>query len=328
MTLRRRDFITLLGCAAAAWPQAARAQKAAVPVIGYLSTRTQKFDLPRLAAVREGLSIGGYVEGKNVAIEYRFADGGFDRLPALAADLVNRKVALIFAASGVAAPAAKAATATIPIVFDTAGDPVQSGLVASLNRPGANLTGVTTLNTEVGRKRLEVLPEMVPTATTIALLVNPSNPGAANVQKEMEAAAAALGLQLRVLKASAERDIDQAFATLAELRAGALVIGTDTFFTSRSERLGELTVRHGVAAIYQTREFATAGGLMSYGGNVAEAYRSAGVYVSRILKGEKPADLPVQRITKVDLIINFKTAKALGLSVPLPLSGGADEVIE
>jgi putative ABC transport system substrate-binding protein len=323
----RRDFITLLG-GAAAWPLAARAQQAAVPVIGYLSARAGKSDASRLAAFRQGLGAVGYVEGRNVAIEYRFADGQFDQLPALATDLVRHNVAAIFAGSGLDLIAAKALTATIPIVFSTATDPIQSGAVASLNRPGGNVTGVISLNQEVGKKRLELLHEMVPTATTVTLLINPSNASAENIPADMQAAATTFGLQLHVQHAITERDLEVVFAALAQERTKALVIATDPFFTSRSEQLAELSVRHAVPAIYQTREFTAAGGLMDYGGNTEEAFHSAGGYVGRILNGERPADLPVQLSTKVELVINLKTAKALGITVPLPLLARADEVIE
>jgi ABC-type uncharacterized transport system substrate-binding protein len=327
--LKRREFITLLGGAAFEWPLAARAQQAAMPVIGFLNSETPGGYAPRVAAFRQGLSEVGFVESRNVAIEYRWAEGHNDRLPALAAELVRRPVAVIAAAGMTSALAAKSATTTIPIVFSAAVDPVAEGLVASLNRPGGNLTGVTSLNVEVGPKRLELLHEVVPSATSMALLINPTNPSIAEpFSRALQAAARALGLQLHVLHASSEREIEVAFATLVKLGAGGLVIMPDQLFLVRSEQLAALTVRHAVPSVHLFRKFAAAGGLMSYGTEEAEYYRLVGIYVGRILKGEKPSDLPVQRVTKVELIINLKTARALGLSVPLPVVGRADEVIE
>jgi putative ABC transport system substrate-binding protein len=327
--MRRREFITLLGGAAVAWPIAARAQQSAMPVIGFLSSASPDAYTLRLHAFREGLREAGYVEGRNVEVEYRWSEGQNDKLPVLAAELVHHRVAVIVAAGGgPAATAAKKATATIPIVFGVAVDPVEAGLVASLNRPGGNSTGVTTLNVELGPKRLELLHELMPTTTVVALLVNPTNANSEAISGSLQAAARALGLQLHVLHASAERDFDAAFAALMRLRAGALVIGPDIFFLARSEQLAALTVRHAMPAIFQYRPFAAAGGLMSYGTDETEYYRLVGIYAGRVLKGERPSDLPVQQATKVELIINLKTAKALGINVPLPLIGRADEVIE
>ena len=327
--MRRREFITALGGAAATWPLGARAQQPAMPVIGFLSSAFPGRDAGRLDAFRQGLNEAGYVEGRNVAIEYRWAEEQNDRLPALAADLVSRKVAVIAVAGQVlGAIAAKAATRTIPVVFLTGADPVALGLVASLNRPGGNLTGVTTLSVELEPKRLELLHSVVPTATSLGALVNPTNPNAATHARELQSAARALGFRLEMLHATSERDFDGVFARLAELKAGGLVIGTDGLFISRGEELGALAARHAMPAIFQFRAFAAAGGLMSYGGSLADMYRQSGVYTGRILKGEKPADLPVQQVTKVELILNLKTAKALGLTIPLPLLGRADEVIE
>jgi putative ABC transport system substrate-binding protein len=326
--MRRRQFITLLGGAAVAWPLSAQAQQPAMPVVGVLATRGPGDDPHLLAAFRQGLKDAGYVEGQNTAIEYRFAEGQYDRLAALAADLVRRQVTVIAALGSPAAPAAKAATAAIPIVFTVGVDPVEVGLVATMNRPGGNLTGMTGLGAELGLKRLELLHELVPRAKFIAALLNPNTPAAETQSRDLQSAASTLGVQLHVLHASTERDFDTAFAALAGLRSAALVIGNDPFFISRSEQLAALTVRHAVPAIYQFREFAAAGGLMSYGSSLTDLYRQAGVYTGRILKGEKPADLPVQQSTKVELIINLKTAKALGLTFPLSLLGRADEVIE
>jgi putative tryptophan/tyrosine transport system substrate-binding protein len=327
--MRRREFITLLGGVAATWPLAARAQQPAMPVIGFLNGASPEGYARPLSAFREGLSASGYVEGRNVAIEYRWAEGQYDRLPELAADLVRRQVTVIAATTNPAGPAAKAATTTIPIVFTMGSDPVQLGVVASLNRPSGNITGVTVLAVELGPKRLELLHELVPTATTIALLVNPTNLAVAETEsRDLQAAASTLGLQLYVVRASTERDLDAVFASLAELHTGGLVIGADPFFISRIELLATLAVRYAMPTIYQYRDFAAAGGLMSYGGSLTDAYRQAGVYIARILKGEKPADLPVVQSTKVELILNLKTARALGLTVPLALIGRADEVIE
>ena len=328
--MRRRDFITLIGTAAAAWPLAARAQQPVMPVIGFLGSASPELSANLVRAFREGLSETGYVEGRNITIEYRWAGGQNDRLPALAADLVRRRVSVLAApASTPAALAAKAATATIPVLFLVGTDPVAAGLVASLARPGGNVTGVTNLNTELGPKRLELLRELIPTAKIIALLVNPTSPFIAeNISKDLQLTARTLGLELHILNASTERDFDTVFATFAQLRADALVIAPDAMFISRSEQLGALTLQHAVPAITQFREFAAAGGLMSYGGSFTEAARQVGVYAGRILKGEKPTDLPVQQSTKAELIINLKTAKALGLAVPRELLARADELIE
>ena len=327
--MKRREFITLLGGAAAAWPLTARAQQAAMPVIGYLSSASPDRDAGRLRAFRQGLSETGFIEGRNVAIEYRWADEQHDRLPALAADLVHQQVAVIAQAGHVLGVfAAKAATTTIPIVFVTGVDPVGLGLVASLSRPGVNLTGVTTLGIELEPKRLELLHELIPAARTVGALVNRMHPIAEAQSSELQAAARGLGLKLQILDASTERDFDAVFARLVELQADGLVIATDGLFISQSEHLARLAVRHAMPAIFQLRTFAAAGGLMSYGGDFAEMYRQSGVYVGRILKGEKPVDLPVQQVTRVELVLNLKTAKALGLEVPPTLLARADEVIE
>jgi putative ABC transport system substrate-binding protein len=327
--MKRREFIRLLGSAAAAWPLAARAQQPAMPVIGYLGAQSPAAFASRVRAFRQGLGETGYVEGRNVAIEFRWAEGQHDRLSALAADLIGRQVAVIVAPGGApAALAAKSATTTIPIVFEMGADPIAMGLVDSLNRPEGNLTGVSSLNVEVTPKRLEILHEMVPAAAVVAVLVNPTSPTADSQLRNLQAAARALGLQLHVLYASIERDFDTVFVTLLQLRAGGLVVASDGFFATHSEQLAALTVRHAVPAIHQSRDFSIAGGLMSYGGNFVESHRQAGVYTGRILKGEKPADLPVQLVTKVELFINLKVAKTLGVTVPLPLLGRADEVIE
>ena len=326
--MRRREFITLLG-GAAAWPLAARAQQQGMPVIGFLDSKSPDDSAHIVAAFRRGLNGSTFIEGQNVAIEFRWAQNQYDQLPALAADLVRRRVDVIAATGGPAALAAKAASATIPIVFRLAADPIAAGLVASLSRPGGNITGVTSLNLEVGPKRLEFLHELVPTATIMAALVNPTNPSNAEIlSRDLQATARLLGLQLHLLHASSDADIDAVFATLTELRAGGLVIGTDAIFTSRDEKLAALALRYRIPTIYQWREFVAAGGLISYGGSFADSYRLAGVYTGRILKGEKPADLPVQQATKLELFINLKTAKALGITVPSTLLALADEVIE
>jgi putative ABC transport system substrate-binding protein len=327
MNVRRREFITLLG-GAAAWPITARAQQA-MPVIGYFTIGSIESSEFGKATFRKGLAESGYVEGRNVAIEYRRAEFQNEQLATLAADLVARRVTVIAACGNPAtAIAAKAATNTIPIVFATAIDPVELGLVASLSRPGGNLTGVTSLNVEIGPKRLELLHEVVPTARSMALLVNPTNPVTEPLVKESQAAAQALGVSLHVQNASTDQEIDSAFMSLARVGAGGLVIGPDAFFNNRAERLAALALRDGVPAIHSRPQFPAAGGLMSYGGDSTEAYHLASLYVGRILKGEKPSDLPVQQVTRVGLIINLKTAKALGITVPLGLLAGADAVIE
>jgi putative tryptophan/tyrosine transport system substrate-binding protein len=327
--MRRREFIRLIGGAAATWPFAARAQQAAMPVIGYLSSASPDRDAGRLRAFRQGLRETGFIEGRNVAIEYRWADEQHDRLPVLAADLVHQQVAIIAQAGHVLGVfAAKAATTTIPIVFVTGVDPVGLGLVASLSRPGVNLTGVTTLGIELEPKRLELLHGLIPAARTVGALVNRMHPIAETQSSELQAAARALGLKLQILDASTERDFDAVFARLVELQADGLVIATDGLFISQSEHLARLAVRHAMPAIFQLRTFAAAGGLMSYGGDFAEMYRQSGVYVGRILKGEKPVDLPVQQVTRVELVLNLKSAKTLGLEIPPSLLARADEVIE
>jgi putative ABC transport system substrate-binding protein len=328
--MRRRDFIKVIAGSAIAPPLATRAQQPAMPVIGFLSSASPDLYAVRLLAFSQGLKEEGYIEGQNVAIEYRWAEGHNDRLPVLAAELVHRQVTVLAAVGGTpSAVAAQAATTTIPIVFGVAVDPVEVGFVASLNRPGGNLTGVTNLNVEVGPKRLELLRELMPTATIIAVLVNPTSPSIAEpFSQALQAAAPALGLQLHILHASTEHDFDTVFATLAQRRASALVIGPDNFFYARTKQLAALALRHAVPAIGPSRSFVGAGGLMSYGSNETEYYRLVGIYTGKILKGDKPGDLPVQQSTKVELIINLKTAKALGLTVPLSLLGRADEVIE
>jgi putative ABC transport system substrate-binding protein len=326
--MRRREFITLVG-SAVAWPAAARAQQPTVPVIGFLSSTSSKGYASYLDAFREGLREGGFVEGQNVTIEYRWAEDQYERLPGLAADLVSRRVAVIAAAGGSpAALAAKAATTTIPIVFQIGIDPVKAGLVSSMNQPGGNITGFANLALEIGPKRLELLHRLVPNATGIAVLVNPARSNVEAETKDMQSAANKLGLQLNVLHASTEHDFDKVFATLVQLRAGGIVISGDPFFNTRSEQLAAMAVRYRVPAIYQFHEFAAAGGLASYGSSIKNLHRQAGIYTGRVLKGEKPADLPVQEPSKVELIINLKAAKALGITVPDTLIGRADEVIE
>jgi putative ABC transport system substrate-binding protein len=323
--MQRRDFLGVLG-GAAMWPLAARAQQPAMPVIGYLSA--ELFEASGLAAFSKGLSETGYVEGQNVTIESRWAEGQADRLPALAADLVRRRVGVIAALANIAAVAAKAATTTIPIVFTIGGDPVKIGLVGSLNRPSGNITGVSFLSSAVMAKMLEVLRGAVPNTSVIAALVNPDNPQSEADTRDAQDAARTLGIQLHILSARTEGDINTAFETLVQRNAGGLLIEGDPFLFSRMKQLVVLTARHAIPAIYQSRDFPDAGGLMSYGASRTEALRLAGVYAGRILKGEKPADLPVQQSTKIELIINLKTAKALGITVPPSLLVSADELIE
>jgi len=326
--MRRRAFIAGLG-GATLWPLVAPAQQLAVPVVGFLNAQSAQDYQRQLAAFRDGLAEAGYVDGRNVKIEYRWAENHSDRLPVLIADLLDRKPAVIAATSTPAALAAKAAHTTTPIVFETAFDPIQLGLVKNLNKPGENITGVTQLNAFVTPKRLELLHELLPKADVVGLLVNPANPVLVDTETSgAMLAAKSFGITLHVLDASSEGDFEGVFAKLAEIHAGGLVIGADALFTSRSARLGELAARRAMPAVFENRSFAAAGGLASYGGNLIDSYRLVGVYVARILKGEKPADLPVQQGTKLELFINAKAAKELGIALPLPLAGRADEVIE
>jgi putative ABC transport system substrate-binding protein len=328
--MRRREFVTLLGCAVAAWPLAARAQQAALPVIGYLEIRSPDTQADRLRAFRQGLKDTGYVEGENVRIEYRWAENQVDRLPMLAAELVRQRVNVIATTGGErVALAAKAATTTIPIVFGVSQDPVPFGLVASHNRPGGNATGVNFLVTELGSKQIELLHELVPAAARVGLLVNPKSPGGTErAMRDVTGAASAIGLQIDVVQASDSREIESVFGTLVHNKADALLVGPDAFLVSRRLQLAILAARHALPAVYNVREYAEAGGLMSYGTDVRDAYRQIGVYVGRILKGAKPADLPVVQSSKFELVINLPTARALGLEVPPTLLARADEVIE
>jgi ABC-type uncharacterized transport system substrate-binding protein len=327
--MRRREFITLLCGAAAAWPLAARAQQSALPVVGFLSSRSPGESSEVVAAFRRGLRDSGFIEGQNLLIAFRWADGRYDRLPALAAELVQLRVAAMFAAGGPpAAFAAKAATQAIPVVFSAVNDPVRLGLVASLNRPGGNLTGTNSFTVELAAKDIQLLKELVPATTLVAYLVNPSNPSVENYVKEAATAASALGIAVRVLNASTEPELDDAFASLAKLGAGGLVVPGEPFFDSQRDKIVALAAGHAIAAVYTFREYAVAGGLMSYGPSLPDAYRQGGTYVGRILKGEKPADLPVMQPSKFELVLNLKTAKALGLEVPWQIQQLADEVIE
>ena len=327
--MRRRDFITLTGGAAVTWPFGARAQTPSMPVIGLLGSESPAEFAPYVAGFRRGLNETGYVEGKNVAIEFRWAEGHYDRVPALAADLVRRQVTVIFAsAAGGGARAAKAATSTIPIVFTTGRDPVEMGLVASLSHPGGNLTGINFFTTELREKRLELLHALVPKATVIAYVVNPSEVSLESRRRKLQETARTFGLQLRVVSAANEQEIDAAFATFGQVRPGALVVESDIFFNARREQFVALAARYKVPAIYEGREYVAAGGLMSYGASLSDAWRQAGIYVGKILNGAKPAELPVLQSTKIEMVINLKTAKALGLTVPQSLLARADEVIQ
>jgi len=328
--MRRREFITLIGGAAAAWPLAARAREPAVPLVGFLSGSSKSYyeSTGLIATFHQALHEAGFVEGQNLTIAFRWADNRNERLPALMAELVDLQMAVLVAAGGPPSVVAKAAATSIPIDFLTAADPVETGLVTSLNRPGGNLTGVTLLSVELAPKKLQLLHELVPAAANIALLINSTNPNADTQSKELRTAASSLGLKLHVLTATSEGDFDSVFAAMVQLRVGGLMIGTDSLFNRNSERLAALTLRHALPAIYQYSEFVAAGGLMSYGTSLKGSFRQVGLYTGRILKGERPADLPVEQATKVELIINLKTAKALGIEVPPALLARADEVIE
>lgn len=326
--MKRRDVIGLLG-SAAAWPLAARAQPAKLPVIGFLATANADVSSSKLGqAFRQGLNEAGFVVGQNVLIEARGGTGRYEQLPVLANELIRRPVSVLVATGVPASTVVKASGTTLPCVFYIGGDPVELGLVSSLNRPGGNFTGVALLNTELVPKRLELLRELLPDARSFVLLVNPANSNVEGQTREVQAAARTLNVELHVLRASSDRDFDTVFASIAQLKAGGLVIGADGVFVSQREKLGELAARHRVPAVFQFSEFAVAGGLVSYGSSLVEAHRQIGVYAGRILKGEQPADLPVQQATKIEMTINLKAAKALGVSIPLPLIGRADEVIE
>ena len=326
--MRRREFIKLIGGTAATWPLAAVAQQSAIPTIGFLRSTRPDASTDLLVALRKGLKETGYVEGQNLTIEYRWAENQQERLSALAADLVRQRCVVIVAGGVNAAFAAKAATATIPIIFATGDDPLKSGLVGSFNRPGGNITGVFSVSASMEGKQLGLLREVVPTAAVIGMLVNPTSPGSERQERETQAAAQALGQQLHVFKASGERDIDNVFATLTQYRIGALLIAANALFTGQRDQLVALAARHAMPVLHYTREFAEAGGLMSYGSSLTDAYRQVGVYVGRVLKGEKPADLPIIQSSTFELVINLKTAKTLGLTVPYGLLNAADEVIE
>jgi len=327
--VRRRKFITLLGGAAVAWPLAAHAQQPAIPAVGILASVSPGPYARFMEAIKQGLREAGYVEGRNVAIEYRWADGQYDRLPRLATELVDRGAAvIILVGGGPTTAAAKAATATIPIVFNTGEDPVKTGAVAALNRPDGNATGVGLLTVAMEAKRLQLLHELVQTAAVVAIIVNPNNPQANEQLQELRAAARTLGVQVEAFKAGTPNEIDAAFANVVQRRAGALHMAGDAFFNTRKEQFIVLSARHALPTVFSLREFPAAGGLMSYGPSLADAYRQQGIYAGRILKGEKPAEMPVQQAVKVELVINLQTAKTLGLSIPLPLLGRADEVIE
>lgn len=326
--MRRRDFVSLLGGVAVTWPLAARAQQQAMPVIGFLHGTSLETRRAEVTSFHRGLSDTGYVEGQNVAVEYRWAEGRYDRLPAMAADLVGRQVSVIAAFGTAAALAAKAATTTIPVVFIVGGDPVALGLVVSLSQPGGSITGVTPLNDQLAPKLLELLHELVPKAAVIGYLINPNNATSENLSRQVEVAERTIGQRVHILNASTEHDFDPAFATLDQIRAGGLCVQGDTFFNGRRKQLVALAAHHSIPTIYAFRDYALAGGLMSYGTSLWDAYHQVGIYAARILNGEKPADLPVQQSVKVEFIINLKTAKALGLTFPLSLLGRADEVIE